>query len=166
MKTVCVFSIALAIAVLGCGATTPDVQNGVPSPTKPLEVVIAAVELQFEDPSPGGQSVWIANRGTAEQDISCLAITAASSGRTAVVRSDTHLAPGRALRFATPARMLGSPETITLADRAGQVIDRTPQLTDSAGDDQLWFVLPGAPWRFGRTRLPEIASDGQLVSAC
>ena len=129
-------------------------------------MLIAAVELQFEDPSPGGQSVWLANRGTVEQDISCWRITAASSGVTALVTDGTRLAPGRALRFSTPARMLRSPETVTLADRSGRVVARTPQLGDSAGDDQLWYLLPGEPWRFGRARLPESASDGRLVSAC
>jgi len=129
-------------------------------------VVIAAVELQFEDPSPGGQSVWIANRGTTEQDISCWRITAASSGVTAVVSDRTVLAPGRGLRFATPARMLRSPDVVTLSDRAGRLVARTPELSDSVSDDQLWYLMPGESWRFGRTRLPETTSDGRLVSAC
>jgi hypothetical protein len=110
--------------------------------------------------------VWLANRGATEQDISCWRITAASSGMTALVAGGTRLAPGRALKFSTPARMLRSPETVTLADRAGRTLARTPELSDAAGDDQLWYLLPGEPWRFGRARLPEATSDGRLVSAC
>jgi hypothetical protein len=137
-----------------------------PTQVSTPSIVIAAIELQFEDPSPGGQSVWLANRGTNEQDVSCWGIKAASSGVIALVSNGTRLAPGRALRFATPARMLASPEVVTLVDRTGRVVDRAPELSDSAGDDQLWYLLPGESWRFGRARLPEIASDGRLVSAC
>jgi len=129
-------------------------------------VVIAAVELQFEDPSPGGQSVWLANRGTSEQDISCWAIRANSSGIGMFVSPGTRLAPGRALRFATPVRMLASPDTVTLLDRAGATIARTPELRDSASDDQLWYLMPGQSWVFGRNRIPETATDGRLVPAC
>lgn len=129
-------------------------------------VVIAAVELQFEDPSPGGQSVWLANRGTSEQDISCWAIRANSSGVSMFINPATRLAPGRALRFATPVRMLASPEIVTLIDRAGQVVARTPELKDSASDDQLWYLMPGQSWVFGRNRVPEKATDGRLVPAC
>lgn len=155
----------LAVGVLGCGADARDASLAQPS-SPATSIVIAAVELQFEDPSPGGQSVYLANRGTAEQAISCWRITAASSGATAYVKDGTRLLPGRALRFATPTRMLGSPETVTLSDRGGQVVARTPQLSDTAGDDQFWYLLPGESWRFGRIRLPENVTDGQLVSIC
>jgi len=161
-------AVLLCVASWGCSANAGNSQGGGPvSPTGgALPVVIAAVELQFEDPSPGGQSVWLANRGTSEQDISCWRITAASSGVTALVSNGTLLAPGRALRFSTPARMLRSPEVVTLADRSGRVVARTPELSDSASDDQLWYLPPGEAWRFGRSRLPETVSDGRLVSAC
>ena len=159
-------AIALGMSVSACSANAIEPQVPSQSPqSEPQTVVIAAVEIQFEDPSPGGQSVWLANRGTTDQDISCWRINA-SSGVTAVISSGTRLAPGRALRFATPDRMLRSPDVVTLMDLTGRVVARTPELRDSAGDDQLWYVLPGEPWRFGRARLPEVASDGRLVSAC
>jgi hypothetical protein len=161
-------AVLLGMASWGCSANAGGSQA--PGPVSPtggaLPVVIAAVELQFEDPSPGGQSVWLANRGTSEQDISCWRITAASSGVTALVSSGTLLAPGRALRFPTPARMLRSPDVVTLADRSGRMVASTPELSDSASDDQLWYLPPGESWRFGRSRLPETISDGRLVSAC
>jgi hypothetical protein len=161
-------AVAFCVAAWGCGANANNSQGQSPlSPTGvPTSVVIAAVELQFEDPSPGGQSVWLANRGTREQDISCWRISASSSGVTAFVSDMTRLAPGRALRFSTPARMLRSPDVVTLADRSGAIVARTPELNDSAGDDQAWYLLPGEPWRFGRVRLPEATSDGRLTAAC
>jgi hypothetical protein len=161
-------SALVCAGICGCGAHEGNFQAGASvSPTDgQLSVLIAAVELQFEDPSPGGQSVWVANRGASEQDISCWRITAASSGVTALITDGTRLAPGRALRFSTPARMLRSPEVVTLADRSGRAVARTPELRDAAGDDQLWYLLPGESWRFGRARLPETTSDGRLVLAC
>jgi hypothetical protein len=62
--------------------------------------------------------------------------------------------------------MLASPEIVTLIDRAGQVVVRTPELKDSASDDQLWYLMPGQSWVFGRNRIPETATDGRLVAAC
>ena|SRR5688572_7017963 len=161
-------AVLLCAGIWGCGAREGDFQAGASvSPTDgQLSVLIAAVELLFEDPSPGGQSVWIANRGATERDISCWRITAASSGVTALITDGTRLAPGRALRFSTPARMLRSPEIVTLADRSGRAVARTPELRDAAGDDQLWYLPPGESWRFGRARLPETTSDGRLVSVC
>jgi hypothetical protein len=153
-------AIALGLALCACGGNASAPQD------ESSAVVIAAVELQFEDPSPGGQSVWLANRGTSEQDISCWGIRANSSGVTMFVNTGTRLAVGRALRFATAVRMLASPEIVTLTDRTGQVVARTPELKDSASDDQLWYLMPGQSWVFGRSRLPEAATDGRLVPAC
>jgi hypothetical protein len=62
--------------------------------------------------------------------------------------------------------MLASRDTVTLVDQTGRIVDRTPELVDTAGDDQFWYVLQGEAWRFGRARLPETVSDGRLVSAC
>ncbi len=129
-------------------------------------VVIAAIELQFEDPSPGGQSVWLANRGLTEQDISCWRVTSGASGVSAVVQNGTRIAPGRALRFSTPTGMLRSPDSVRLDDNLGRLIDQSPELKDSESDDQLWYLLPGTPWQFGRARLPEPAADGRLISSC
>lgn len=153
-------AISLGVVLCACYGNANAPQVG------PTTIVIAAVELQFEDPSPGGQSVWLANRGASEQDLSCWAIRADSTNIVAFVSPGTRLAPGRALRFSTPPRMLSSPEIVTLTDRTGRVVARTPELRDSAGDDQLWYLLPGELWQFGRVRLPEAASDGRLVSAC
>jgi hypothetical protein len=151
--------VVLGVACWACSGTASAPQD------ESAAIVIAAVELQFEDPSPGGQSVWLANRGTSDQDISCWGIRA-SGGVTMFVAGGTRIAPGRALRFATPVRMLSSPEVVTLLDRAGRVVARTPELKDSASDDQLWYLLPGESWQFGRSRLPEAATDGRLVPAC
>lgn len=152
--------VVLCVACCACSGNASAPQD------ESAAVVIAAVELQFEDPSPGGQAVWLANRGASEQDISCWGIRANSSGVTMFVNSGTRLAPGRALRFATPVRMLASPDIVTLVNRSGQVAARTPELKDSASDDQLWYLMPGESWVFGRNRLPEKATDGRLVAVC
>ena len=110
--------------------------------------------------------MWLANRGLTEQDISCWRITSEATGASAAVQEGTKIPPGRALRFATPTGMLRSTDSVTLADDRGHTIDHSPELTDSAGDDQLWYLLVGSPWQFGRGRLPETATDGRLTAAC
>jgi hypothetical protein len=152
---------ALAFAACHGNAVGGQVSPS-PSPT----VVIAAVELQFEDPMPGGQAVWVVNRALVDQDVSCWTLVAASKTLHAQIASGTFLPQGRGLRLATPSGMLGSRDTITLLDRSGREVSRTPELADSSGDDQYWYLLPGEAWRFGRARLPETISDGRLVSAC
>lgn len=154
-----------AASLWGCGANASNVAP-LSSQVDPARIVISAVELQFEDPMPGGQSVWLANRGAGEVDISCWAISAASSDVTTFVAAGTKLSPGRALRFITPPRMLRSMDVVTLKDRTGFVVTRTPELKDSAGDDQLWYLPPAGAWTFGRAKLPETASDGRAMPAC
>lgn len=125
-------------------------------------VLILAVELLFEDPSPGGQAVWLANRSTADVDVSCWVVSTASGGK-ATVAAGTHIGAERVLRLATPTGMLRASDTVTLIDRTGREVDRTPQLSDTAVDDRFWF-RDGDTWRFGRTVYSGRVSDGRLTT--
>ena len=132
--------------------------------TQKSNLSITAVELQFEDPSPGGQAVWIANGGDTDADLSCMVIRSLATGVTATIAAGTSLAGGRVLRVATPTGMLRTVDTVTLTDRSGHELDRTPQLTDQAVDDRFWFRDDGT-WRFGRTVYAGRVSDGRLTTA-
>ena len=125
-------------------------------------VLILAVELQFEDPGPGGQAVWITNRAKAEVDVSCWVLGVAS-GMKATIAPGTHILPDRVVRLATPTGLLRSSDTVTLFDRSGREVDRTPQLTDTAVDDRFWF-REGDSWRFGRTVYAGRVSDGRITT--
>src|SRR5688500_15068549 len=99
-------AVLLCAGIWGCGAREGDFQPGasVSPPDVQWSVLMAAVELVCADPPPGGQSVWIANRGATARHISCWRIPAAPSGVSALITDGPRLAPGRALRFSTPAR--------------------------------------------------------------
>ena len=143
-------------------ANTPTTTGVTATPKSNLSII--AVELQFEDPSPGGQAVWIANGGTTDADLSCMVIRSLASGVKATIGAGTPLAGGRVLRVATPTGMLRTVDTVTLTDRSGHELDRTPQLTDQAVDDRFWFRDDGT-WRFGRTVYAGRVSDGRLTTA-
>lgn len=145
------------------GATAPSTTSTRAPAAGGRHVVILAVELQFEDPSPGGQGVWVANRGGAETDISCWAVLSSASGARTTVLAGTKLAPHRALHFSTPPGLLRSPDVVTLADREGRAVDRTPELADAQSDDQLWYQGEDGQWRFGRTQFPQQTSDGRVA---
>lgn len=108
--------------------------------------------------------MWLDNRTGAAVDLSCWTVASAASGMRATVAAGTRLAPHRALHLATPTGLLRSPDTVTLADRDGSVEDRTPSLSDSKSDDQLWYLAADGSWQFGRTQFAERASDGRLVT--
>ena len=143
--------------------TQPTAATAVIVTTPKGDVSLLAVELEFEDPSPGGQAVWITSRAKADVDVSCWVIGSVASGTKATIATGTHLAPGRVLRLATPTGMLRTPDTVTLTDRAGREVDRTPQLADDAADDRFWF-REGETWRFGRTVYAGRVSDGRMTT--
>lgn len=167
-------AIALCLALTGCGDKAGDVSSTTKAQSSTTEVAgpkgtstsapgvtpvreprvgglrIAAVELQFEDPSPGGQSVWLANPSGAEVDASCWELASAATGERATVERGAKVMAGATLHLTAPAGLLASTDTITLRDPSGREVDRTGELTDTAFDDRLWLRGEGGVWRFDR----------------
>lgn len=127
-------------------------------------VEFLAVELEFEDPSPGGQQVWIVNHSDVMVDLSCWNIASAATQQSSFVSPGQSLVPGAALRFTAPAGLLRSPDTLELRAPDGSVVESTPELRDDAHDDQLWYRADRGPWTFGRHQFDEPTAAGQLAT--
>lgn len=124
---------------------------------------IVAVELQFEDPSPGGQGVWLLNSSRVAVDASCWELVSVATGEHAAVARGTEVGAGATLRLATPTGLLASTDTITLRDASGREVDRTSELTDATFDDRLWVRGAGAAWLFGRFSPPGPVVEGRMA---
>ena len=133
-------------------------------PPKPGSVRITAVELAPEDPHPGGQILLLANDTDRAVDMSCWTVNSASTGKSAWIIVKGPVAPGASLRLVPETALFESVDTLSLLDRQGQVVDRTPKLTDRTRDDQLWFRQSNGTWTFGRGfLLPRQIADARLV---
>jgi hypothetical protein len=150
---------------------TPGSTPGTPRPTvsapapKAGTVHLVAVELLPEDPYPGGQLVVLVNGGAQPADVTCWTVRSAGTGTAARILTQNAVPAGGSLRLLPESVPFDSVDTLSLLDRRGQLVDRTPELTDRARDDQLWFRQPSGTWTFGRGfRLPEQVADGRLVT--
>jgi hypothetical protein len=108
------------------------------------------VELEAEDPMPGGQFVLVQNRADAAIDLSCWSLRLDGTEPAMVVPRTFSVPPGATARLYASLPDAGRVE---LVDRDGRVIDATPQLSDTAHDDRIWFRTAGG-WRFGRPDEP------------
>jgi hypothetical protein len=109
---------------------------------------IIAVELQTDDPSPGGQFVAVANRTRSTVNLGCWRLR--SSAVTLTVAPPLRLRPGKVA--------LLSPERAWL-----KVVDRV-RLVGPKGDDRIWFKQ-GTEWRFGRKALGRGVIAGRLLAS-
>lgn len=99
---------------------------------------------------PGGQFVLVENRSEAAIDLGCWSLRLDAMEPATVIPPSFSVPPGATARlFAT----LPNSGRIELVDRDGWVIDDTPELSDTAHDDRIWFRTPGG-WRFGRSGEP------------
>jgi len=121
-----------------------------------------AVELLPEDPSPGGQLVWVGNPGTAPFDLRCWMVGSGRTGQTAIVGAETVVPSGGVARLIPPRGLLDATDLVQLFAPDGSLIDETPELVDDAYDDQIWYRTPGDEWRFGRTEFAGEVIDGVL----
>jgi hypothetical protein len=122
------------------------------------------VELAPEDPSPGGQYVLLVNGSDKTVDVACWAVRSTGSSRSARIVSAKPLVPGVGIRLIPDTALFQSSDTLVLLDRQGRVVDRTPQLSDHAGDDQVWFRASSGTWSLGRAfTLPDQVVDGRLL---
>jgi hypothetical protein len=127
---------------------------------------LTAVELAPEDPQPGGQLVILVNDTGQSADLACWSVQSAGTGKSARIIMKRPLAPGAFLRLIPEIVLFDSVDTLSLLDRQGRLVDRTPKLTDRLRDDQLWFRQPAGTWAFGRGfHLPNQVDDGRLVAA-
>jgi hypothetical protein len=178
-------SSAAVVLVVAIGACTNGSRTTLPKPTSPTAssgvssrptattaaprsaraaIYIGAVELAPEDPSPGGQYVLLVNGRDKTVDVACWAVRSTGSSRSARIVSAKPLAPGAGLRLIPDAALFQSSDTLVLLDRQGRVVDRTPRLSDRAGDDQVWFRASGGTWSLGRAfTLPDQVVDGRLL---
>lgn len=143
---------AVCAAVLAMGAVAARVPAG---------PRLVAVELQPEDPSPGGQFVAVANTTRARIDIGCWRLRSTSA--TMTVRPPLVLLPGKVALLSPDRAWLGRVDRVRLLDKRGRQRDATPELADRAADDQIWFRTGAAPWKFGRTSLGKGVVAGRLL---
>ena len=127
---------------------------------------LAAVELLPEDPYPGGQLVVLINGSGQPVSTTCWTVRSAGTGKSGRILVGKALAPGAYLRLLPEVVLFDSEDTLSLFDAQGQLVDRTPRLTDRARDDRLWFRQRTGTWTFDRGfPLPPQVSDGRLVAA-
>lgn len=112
--------------------------------------ILFALELEAEDPMPGGQFALVENPSEAEIDLGCWGLRLDATEPVMVIPPGFSVPPGAMARlYAT----LPNEGQVLLVDRSGRVIDDTPQLSDTAHDDRIWFRTAGG-WRFGRPGEP------------
>jgi hypothetical protein len=144
-------------AATASAASTPSGS----SPAAHGAVFIGLVELAAEDPSPGGTYIVIENEGATPADIGCwrLSTTTREDLR---IPTGSSVPAGGALRLLFDRGAVANPDRLELRDSTGRVIDATPDLEDSAGDDQL-FSRVGDEWVLGRPSLPSPLVDGGSI---
>jgi len=128
-----------------------------PSAPPGEDVFIALVELASEDPSPGGTFVVLASDAEVSLDLGCWRLR--TSRGELVIESGSRIPAGGGLRLLFDRGDVANPDRIELRDAGGRVVDATPQLHDTAGDDQL-FGRTGDGWTLGRPPLPQPTEDG------
>jgi hypothetical protein len=125
---------------------------------------VVLIELQGEDPSPGSQVVWVQNRTGRSLALGCWSLSSEALHRKLFVQRRL-VVPARSVAILVPAvNWLAVKDRVTLRDRAGRVVDRTPKLRDAAFDDRVWFRRAGR-WRFGRTQAATRRVGGNLVAS-
>jgi hypothetical protein len=129
-----------------------------PPPGSPVSLVfLSQVDLAGEDPSPGGTYVIVSNVDASPADIGCWGIR--TSLADLKIAAGTQVPADGAVRFLFDRGQVDNPDAIQLLDDTGLVIDATPLLHDTAGDDQLFSRSDGG-WTLGRAPLPSPLIDG------
>jgi hypothetical protein len=142
---------------IGTPTASPLEPTGQPSGPPGLEAYIALVELASEDPGPGGTFVILANDGAAPADVGCWRLVT-SRRDDLTIASGTQVPAGGGLRLFFDRGDVANPDRLELRDETGRVIDATPELHDTAGDDRL-FGRTGDRWTLGRPALPQPVID-------
>jgi len=121
-----------------------------------LTLLINEIELNPPGRDAGAEWVEILNVGNTPIDLSGWRITYTYRvpGSVPLVEEETMLAPGGRYVFTYPSLMLRNddPTPIELIDPDGNVVDRTPALTDSPGNECTWQRFPDG----GDPLLPDV----------
>ncbi len=149
-------SVAPSGSAVAASPTAPAGPTG-PAPTPVGSIGFTHLELAAEDPGPGGTYVIVGNAGSAPFDIGCWRVR--TSLADLAVAGGTTVPPGGGVRFLFDRGQVDNPDQVELLDNAGRVMDGTPRLHDTAGDDQL-FSRSGSGWTLGRAPLPGPLLDG------
>jgi len=132
--------------------------SAAPPPASPVSLVFfTQVELASEDPSPGGTYVIVGTAGASPADIGCWRVR--TSLAELAIAPGTEVPAGGGVRLLFDRGQVDNPDALQLLDDTGLVIDATPQLHDTAGDDQL-FSRSDSGWTLGRAPLPSPLIDG------
>jgi hypothetical protein len=145
---------AAALAIAACAQAS----------TAPPRPFVSALELAPEDPSPGGQFVWIYNPSVKTVNLGCYRLR--SNRGTVVIKPSTLVPPQSTATFAPPQAWLRANDQVEVVNRAGKVVSKTPLLRDEAGDGRFWFKRPATEWRFGTARTyGEEVVKGKIATA-
>jgi hypothetical protein len=146
------FVSAVALAALtSCGATPPGPSDA----QAPPALGMIGVELQAEDPMPGGQFVWIMNGSERAVDLGCSTLRSKSTGNVVTIESGFRVPAGAVGTLTPEGSWLSAVDQIELVDSSGRAIDQTPELRDAEHDDRIWYrASPTETWQFGRSGAP------------
>ena len=144
----------------GAASSSPS-PTATPSPSPTATPYLLGLELEPEDPQPGGQRAWIRNVSGAAAQFGCWALTSASGG-TMFVTAGLRVPAGGIALLTPDVSWLKQVDSVSLRDGSGRVVDQTPELTDNAHDDQIWYRASGQ-WTFGRPPIWEGAINGRIV---
>jgi hypothetical protein len=117
------------------------------------------VELQPEDPMPGGQVLWIENVSMETVQLHCWSIRSLPADARWIIGEMGELAPDSIARLTIIDGALSQTEELQLVDPQGRLAHQTPKLSDTAYDDQIWFLSPEGDWQYGRTLFSEDLID-------
>ena len=132
-----------------------------PSPSPAATPYLLGLELEPEDPQPGGQRAWIRNVSGSAVQFGCWTLTSASGG-TMYVTAGLRVPAGGIALLTPDVSWLRQVDSVRFLDGGGRLVDETPQLIDNAHDDQIWYRTSGQ-WTFGRPPIWEGAINGRIV---
>jgi hypothetical protein len=148
------------LAVIGASASVACSDAARETVASGAVVRLRAVELAAEDPMPGGTYVIVENTGHSRVGLGCWRIRTGKTTRT--IKSPMLLPAGAGLRLIFNRADVGNPDRIALLNRAGRVVDSTPLLNDTKGDDR-YFARVDGRWALGRSSLPARVLEGRFV---
>ena len=109
---------------------------------------------------PGGTFVLVQNRGRVRVGLGCWRIR--TNRATLAIRPPMVVPAGAAIRLFFDRGTVGNPDRIRLLTPGGRIVDTTPLLHDTKGDDRLFARRDGA-WVLGRAPWPARVIDGRFL---
>jgi len=153
-------ALLLAVEIVAACQASPGAPREQATPAGAPTLI--GVELQPEDPMPGGQFVWILNGTDQPMALGCWALRSQATGKTLIVERGLRVPPHTVVKLASADAWLGTDDRVQLVDPGKRVVDQTPELRDRESDDQFWFRKVGGEWQFGRTQPSEKVIPGHL----